>query len=231
MSGLLRVDDIRRIMVTVRNDQTELKDEYIPEEARNGKGAPDDTEFAGFKRDFESEITAALQKFSEDQYYNGVSKAEFADYLTEQARMKGSNSAGPYLAATLREVRDVVAPDYVDPVPFSAPVSRFMQATSAVPVLAVDVIVQLRAKGDDYAQDVLNDVERNLPRAANDSMLKETLKGLVNVYGEDYMAEVASGLIGKVDRAAASISAAKPEAVSIVASAPKMPMPSTPAAR
>ena len=194
MGDFLRSDDLWRIMVRTKIDQTELKPEYIPPEGMPGQGGTDaDTELRGFKRDFDVVMERIMELFPD-----GISKQEFADYLTRLAHQQKSNSAGPYIAATLLEVRAVVMPDYVD----TSPAIKAAAATPGDGVAASRVIEKLRQTGDSYDQEVLDIVSKKLKGNATAGDLKAALGDLVREYSvhEDYFAEVASGLKSKTDR-------------------------------
>ncbi|MEZ0260759.1 MAG: hypothetical protein ACAH80_07100 [Alphaproteobacteria bacterium] len=186
MSDKLKNDDIRRIMVGHKSGQRMLP-EYLPPEAQNGKGADHHTELMGFQKDFDVVIARTLAQFE-----NGVERNAFAEYLTKEAISQGGTSAGPYLRATLLEVRDVVAPDYL----------KNVAAKTVTPMDAATAIKALRdGNADRDAWNILDDVEKQLPKNATANDVTGLLRKIgddLNSAGDDYMAETADLLRGKL---------------------------------
>lgn len=178
MSDHLSNSQIRQIMVRHKGDQQMLP-EYLPPEAQNGKGADEHTELLGFKRDFDAYIQGTLEKFP-----TGASRDDLAKHLTEQADMQGDTSAGPYLRATLLEVREIIAPGYGQP----KQESNVMDAATAIEALK-------QKHSDRESWTILHEAEQQLPRQnATAEDLTRALRHVGDDYqksGDDYMAETA----------------------------------------
>jgi hypothetical protein len=179
--------DIRRVMVSHKSGQVMLP-EYLPPEAQDGKGADHYTELKGFQKDFDVVIERTLAKFP-----NGAGLNDFAEYLSREAISQGGTSAGPYLRATLLEVRDVVAPDYL----------KSIAAKTVAPMDAASAIKALRdGNADRDAWNILDDVEKKMPKNANDVIT--LLRAIGNDHaeaGDDWMAETADMLRGSLSAA------------------------------
>lgn len=186
MSEHLANSQLRQIMVRHKVDQQMLP-EYLPPEAQNGKGADHETELKGFKRDFDVVIAAALGYFP-----NGATKSDFADYLTEQADRQGPTSAGPYLRATLLEIRNIVAPGY------GAPKEQPAKSLDAETV--INVLRDKHADRDSW--NILDEVGSHLPKTgAAASHVAAALKTIGDDYqraGDDFLAETADILADTV---------------------------------
>lgn len=186
MSEKLSNSDIRRIMVSHKSGQRMLP-EYLPPEAQDGKGADHHTELMGFQKDFDVVIARTLAQFE-----NGAERNAFAEYLTKEALSQSGTSAGPYLRATLLEVRDVIAPDYL----------KNVAAKNITPMDAVTAIKALRdANADRDAWNVLDDIEKQLPKNATANDVVALLRRAGDDYGasgDDWMAETADMLRGSL---------------------------------
>lgn len=189
MTDKLTNSDIRRIMVGHKSGQRMLP-EYLPPEAQGGKGADHHTELMGFQKDFDVVIARTLAQFE-----NGAERNAFAEYLSKEAISQGSTSAGPYLRATLLEVRDAVAPDYL----------KNLAAKTVTPMDAATAIKALRdGNADRDAWNILDDVERQLPKNATADHVTALLRKAGDDHGaagDDWMAETADMLRGSLETA------------------------------
>jgi hypothetical protein len=189
MSEKLTNSDIRRIMVGHKSGQRMLP-EYLPPEAQGGKGADNHTELMGFQKDFDVVIARTLAQFE-----NGAERNAFAEFLTKEAISQGGTSAGPYLRATLLEVRDVVAPDYL----------KNIAAKTVTPMDAATAIKALRdGNADRDAWNILDDVEKQLPKNATANDVTALLRKAGDDHGaagDDWMAETADILRGSISAA------------------------------
>ena len=180
---------IRQIMVAHKVGQA-MRPEYIPPEAQDGKSlVPHSTELTGFQRDLDPYIERTLQKFP-----NGADSQEIAAYLTAEAMKQGPTSAGPYLRATLLELRDALAPDY-----FQTIAQNSLKPMSASSALAV---MHAKYSEGTAEREVLDRATQNLSPAATVRDLIQRLDSVADDYDreqQDWMAETADMLWKEAD--------------------------------
>lgn len=169
---------------------------YLPPEGKPGVGGPDaDTELKGFHRDYDRVTGAVLTK-----YENGGMRQEIGRTFTQIASVQPANSYGPYLRATMLELRDVIAPRYLETI-----------AGQRLPAPEPDAVVQQVKAGRavDGAEVVLADLAGDLkqrPDARQDVAAR--LKRIGDDYqrqGDDYMAETADILAARAAALAATM--------------------------
>ena len=206
MKGYISRDDLWRVMVQHKLGQ-DLLEEYLPPEGIPGQGGADAyTELKGFKRDYDANILdPVIARFDA-----GGDRHEIADYLTQLADRQQSRSAGNYLRASLVELREMLAPDYVPPSRGAS-----MGAANAAPNAndpAGPAISALRGKYSDIdAQETLDDLQRRLPQGATVQQAQRELAALERRYGDDddqYRAETASMLKTAITRIAPVVTTA-----------------------
>ncbi len=156
---------------------------YLPQEGRPGQGGPDaHTELQGFHRDYDRVIAPLLTKYAQ-----GGARQDIGRTLTQLAAVQKSNSCGPYLRATMLELRDVIAPNYLHNL-----------ARQRLTPTSVDVTLTAIQAGRpvDGAETVLADLRTELTRRPETKPdLQARLSSLADDYarsGDDYMAETAS---------------------------------------
>ena len=161
---------------------------YLPPEGRPGQGGPDaHTELQGFHRDYDRVLQAVLAK-----YPQGGERQEIGRTLTQLAAVQPPHSCGPYLRATMLELRDVVAPDYL---------RNIAQSRLAAPEAAQNLAALQGGRPVDGAETVLADLRADLARRSETRPdLTARLNNLADDYartGDDYMAETAAILAAR----------------------------------
>lgn len=173
---------LRQQAIAHKSGQTMLP-HYVPPEGRAGQGGPDaHTELLGFHRDYDRVIGALLTK-----YVAGGERQDIGRTLTQLAAVQKPNSCGPYLRATMLELRDVVAPNYLQNI-----ARRHLTLPTAEETLAG---VQA-GRPVDGAETVLADLNADLRRRPEVKPdLTARLHHLSDDYaraGDEYMAETAA---------------------------------------
>lgn len=178
---------LRQQIVLHKSGQRLLPD-YIPPEGHPGQGGADaDTELKGFHRDFDRVMEAVLTKYAQ-----GGARQEIGRTLTQIAAVQPPNSCGPYLRATMLELREVIAPDYLP---------TLARQRLATPTFEQTMAALTSGRPVDGAETAIADLNAGLrqrPEARPD--VPARLHQLADDYassGDEYMAETATILAAR----------------------------------